>query len=977
MCCAERMPPEQPSTAFDLDGKPSSDGLSPTGTPLDLADALRRIVPSERVLTRPLDLVAFASDASLYRLMPKAVVLAASAGEVAALFRLSHATGVPLTFRAAGTSLSGQAQGDGVLVEVKRHFAGWQVLDQGARVRVRPGSLAGAVNASLARHHRRLGPDPASAAAATVGGILANNSSGMCCGIDQNSYRTLEHISFVLPSGTSLDTAEPGAERVFAEQEPELAHGLMRARADLLADPALAERVRRKHSIKNTTGYALNALLDYDTPLSIFAHLLIGSEGTLAFISEAVMATVPVDPLRATALLLFPDLATACHAVDALRTADASAIELLDRASLAAVADRPGVPPGLTALPPGAAALLVDLTAQDEATLHDRITRAEDSLTTISTLTPALFTTDARLQDEFWRVRSGLFTSVGAARPPGTAVVLEDVAFPAGDLADGVRDLERLHERHGYPAVIFGHARDGNLHFLLTPAFGEPGEVERYAAFMDDLTRLVCVTHEGSLKAEHGTGRNIAPFVRTEWGDVAYGLMRRIKDLSDPTGLLGPGVLLNDDPQAHLRMLKSVPLVDPLVDRCIECGYCERVCPSRDLTVTPRQRIVVLREFARLEQRSSTEALTSAIARDATYAVRDTCAGDGLCELACPVDIDTGALVKQLRAEAHPRAEHDAATRAARSWAMAERIGRGALGFARRTGNVASPRLLSGMTSALRRVTRDLVVPAYLGETPPPAPPLPTTAKDGAVAVYLPACVTRMFGPDERDGLPVPDALVTLARRAGRPVWIPDDVAGTGCGTVWESKGFPQGAATMAAIVVDRAWRWTDGGRLPLVTDASSCALAFDDLASHLEGENAQRWQRIQVEDSIGFVTDTLLPQLGSRLARRPKLASVAVHATCAVQHAGDVDRLSALVAELAETVLLPAPGNCCGFAGDRGFWRPELTESATAPIRAALDQAAPADDHVCTNRPCEIGLSHGTGRPFRSLLALLEERTR
>jgi D-lactate dehydrogenase len=950
---------------------------SPNGTPPDLAAQLRRIVAPERVLTRPLDLVAFASDASLYRLMPLAVVLAASADEVAALFRLSHRIGVPLTFRAAGTSLSGQAQGNGILVEVKRHFTGWQVLDQGAQVRVRPGSLAGAVNSSLARHGRKLGPDPASLAAATVGGILANNSSGMCCGIAHNSYRTLEHISFVLPSGTMIDTSRADAEHAFATSEPDLAAGLLKARADLLADTSLHERIRRKHAIKNTTGYGLNALLDYDTPLSMFAHLLVGSEGTLAFISEAVVNTVPVDPYRATAFALFPDLATGCAAVDTLRTADASAIELLDRASLAAVADRPGVPAGLADLPPTAAALLVDLTAPEAATLTDRVARAEESLRNISTLSPVHFTTDAALQDEYWRVRSGLFTSVGAARPPGTAVVLEDVAFPPADLAAGVADLERLHERHGYPAVIFGHARDGNLHFLLTPAFGVAGEVERYAAFMADLTQLVGVTYEGSLKAEHGTGRNMAPFVRTEWGDAAYALMRRIKDLADPTGLLGPGVLLNDDPQAHVSMLKSVPLVDPLVDRCIECGYCERVCPSRDLTVTPRQRIVILRELARLDRQPATEALTSAITRDATYAVRDTCAGDGLCELACPVDIDTGKLVKALRAKAHPRVEHDAANRAARSWATAERMSRSALRLARRTSAVASPGLLNSLTRALRRVTGDLVVPEYLDDTPAPAPPLPATTKDGAVAVYLPACVTRMFGPGERAGLPVPDSMVTLARRAGRPVWIPDDVVGTCCGTVWESKGFPEGAATMAAIVAERAWRWTDGGRLPLLTDASSCALAFGDLATHLDPENAQHWQRIRVLDSISFVTTELLPHLGDRLARRPKLATVAVHATCAVQHAGDVDTLTALVAQVADTVLLPGAGNCCGFAGDRGFWRPELSESATAPIRTALDATPPADDHVCTNRPCEIGLSHGTGRQFRSVLALLEERTR
>jgi D-lactate dehydrogenase len=953
------------------------------GTPTALADDLRRLIAADRVLTRPIDLIRYASDASLYRLIPRAVVLAADATEVSALFAYTRSRRIPMTFRSAGTSLSGQSQTDGILVEVRRHFDWFEILEDGAAVRAGPGVIAGKVNAALVRHGRKLGPDPASVNAATIGGIVANNSSGMCCGITDNAYQTMRSIEFVLPSGTRIDTAAPGAEATFAASEPALAAALTGLRRRLLDDPDLTATLRRKYAIKNTTGYGLNALLDHETPLGMFSHLLVGSEGTLGFIAQVVLETVPDLRHRSTALAMFPTMRDACAAVAAFRDAGAAAVELLDRASLRSVADRPGVPAGLADLPAGTAALLVEMRTASAAELAVATAAAETAAAGMPVVGGLVFTTDAVRQREYWAVREGLFTSVGAARPTNTSVVLEDVTFPPARLAEGVAALAALFAAHGYPdAVVFGHAKEGNLHFLLTPRFDDPAEIDRYAGFMRAMVDLVAVGFGGSLKGEHGTGRNMAPFVLTEWGPVATGMMRIIKQAADPDGMLNPGVVLSDDPDSFLDHLKSAPTIKVEADRCIECGYCERVCPSRDLTTTPRQRIVIRREMVRqlaIGTPGST-AMADALARDIDYDVRDTCAGDGLCEMACPVDIDTGALVKRLRATDHPPAEHRLANAAAGHWATAERLTRTALLAASTAARVGSPAAVAGATAAVRRLTGDLLVPNWTPATPSAAPALPATAAADAVAVYFPACVNRMFGPPAGE-LSTPAALVALAARAGRPVWIPPDVAGACCTTPWVSKGYPAGAATMAAITLDRAWAWTDHGRLPLVTDASSCASGLTDLGPLIDDIRRQRFAAITVLDSIDFVHDTVLPGLLERGGWHRSDDAIVVHATCSVQHAHNVDRLLGIVGAVTTTVLTPGAGSCCGFAGDRGFWRPELTASATAELARDLRDYevahGPVVDRVSSNRPCEIGLSDGTGSVFGSYLRLLEERTR
>jgi D-lactate dehydrogenase len=442
----------------------------------------------------------------------------------------------------------------------------------------------------------KIGPDPASISAARLGGILSNNASGMCCGVAQNAYHTLRSMTFLLPSGTEIDTSAPDADAKFMACEPQLAEGLLELKRQLETNAQLSARIRAKYRMKNTTGYSLNAFLDYSTPAEIFSHLLIGAEGTLAFIAEAVLETVSDLPVKYTGLLLFADLHEACAAIAPLRDAGAAALELMDRASLRSVEDKPGIPVEIRQLPNAAAGLLVEFQTADLTAVNENAARAQTAVAGLKLLGKPLFTDDPVEQECLWNIRKGMFPSVGAVRASGTTVIIEDVAFPVEHLADAAVDLTRLFEKHGYTnAIFFGHAKDGNLHFVITQGFNTDKEVVRYRDFIDDVVHLVVNKYDGALKAEHGTGRNMAPFVETEWGKDAYAVMQKLKALADPDNLLNPGVILNPDPAAHITGLKRMPVVEAEIDKCIECGYCEPKCPSRDLTLTPRQRIVVRR----------------------------------------------------------------------------------------------------------------------------------------------------------------------------------------------------------------------------------------------------------------------------------------------------------------------------------------------------------------------------------------------
>jgi D-lactate dehydrogenase len=940
------------------------------GTPEPLRSDLTRLLGADKVLTKVSDLVRYASDASPYRFVPRVVVVAEDIDDVSAVLSYAHGKGREVVFRAAGTSLNGQAQGEDILVDVRRFWSGVEVIGDGERARIGPGTTVMRANITLARHGRVLGPDPASAIACTVGGVVANNASGMTAGTTRNSYRTLASLTFVLPSGTVVDTADPRADEELAHAEPALCEGLMEIKREIEQDAELTRRIRAKYEIKNTNGYRLDAFLDGSTPVEIMRGLMVGSEGTFGFISDVVFDTLPLDRKVSTALLFFPSLTAAAAAVPLFNEAGALAVELMDGNTLRASVSVQGVPQDWARLPKETTALLVEFRAPDEERLAGyeesaaRVLEGLELVAPVASVTNA-FTRDAGTIAGYWKARKAFVTAVGGSRPSGTTLITEDFAVPPAQLAQACEALLELQTRHGFDAAVAGHAAHGNLHFLLAFDAGRPTDVERYAAFMDDFCRLTVERFDGSLKAEHATGRNIAPFLELEWGPRATELMWRTKQVIDPDGVLAPRIVLDRDPKAHLRGLKTIPKVEPIADPCIECGFCEPTCPSEDLTTTPRQRIVLRREMMRQPAGSPVEdALIDAYGYDAV----DTCAGDSTCKLACPVGIDTGAFMKGFRHARHSPREERVAAATAKNFKAVEASARLAVAAADRI----SDRLLTAVTQTARKAIRPDLVPEWLPEIPAAAAHrMPRTARVGASAVYYPACVNRIFGTP--GDVSLQQAVVAVSARAGRPVWIPDDVTGTCCATIWHSKGYDEGNAVMANRIVEAAWGWTAGGRLPLVVDASSCTLGIaHEIVPYLTEDNRELHRELTIVDSIVWAADELLP----RLDVRRTVGSAVLHPTCSMEHLGDVASLRAVAEACADEVVVPDDAGCCAFAGDRGMLHRELTESATAK-EAAEVLTRSYDAHLSANRMCEVGMDHATGRSYYSVLIELERATR
>ncbi|MDN4643282.1 FAD-binding and (Fe-S)-binding domain-containing protein [Arthrobacter sp. PsM3] len=939
--------------------------------PLDLAGLRSAVQDPAQVKTRAIDLHANAHDASHFLLIPQAVVTARSAADVGGLLRASAAQGVPLTFRSGGTSLSGQAVTDGVLVDVRRNFRDIEVLDDGARVRVQPGVTVRALNARLARYGRKFGPDPASEAACTIGGVVANNSSGMNCGTVDNTYQTLESLTVVLPSGTVIDTGAPDADRKLRALEPELYAGLAGLAERVRNNADSVRRIRQQFSMKNTMGYGLNSLLDFQGPVDIMAHLIVGSEGTLGFVAEAVFRTIPRLPHAAAGLLVFPDLEAANAALPALVGTGAATVELMDALSLKVGQTLKGTPSVVQDLAVrDHAALLVEYSAGSAGQLAELQRHGEGILPGLGLSAPARFTGDTRERGQLWQLRKGLYASVAGARPQGTTALLEDIVVPVPVLGRTCRELIRLFDKYSYSnSVIFGHAKDGNVHFMLTDGFATAPELDRYSAFTEDMVELV-LAEGGSLKAEHGTGRVMAPFVRRQYGDELYDVMRTIKQLFDPAAMLNPGVLMDDDPLAHLRHIKTAPPVAEEVDRCVSCGYCEPVCPSKDITLTPRQRIVTLRaiESARL---AGDTALVKELEKDYEYESVDTCAADGMCQTACPVDINTGSLVKTLRkADAGPLA-NGAWNAAARHW---DGVTRGA-SLALTVVNKLPAAAIAPPNKAARAVLGKDTVPLYSAELPGGGSVRKRPAPAGDVdAVYFPACVGTMFGPagagPDAAGGGVQYSFEQLCARAGLTLLVPAGIDGLCCGTPWSSKGMAAGQTTMREKTLAALREATRDGELPIVCDASSCT---EGLRQAVESEVPAAGQRaLRMVDAVDFAAEQILP----RLPGHGKLESLALHPTCSSTRMGLNDALGAVAGAVAERVEIPENWGCCAFAGDRGMLHPELTESATAKQAAEVVEMGAAA-HASCNRTCELGMTRATGAQYRHVLELLEELTR
>ena len=926
-------------------------------------DAVADFVPAERIITDPLRLLAYGTDASFYRLIPKIVINVESETEVARILRLAHKAGIDVTFRAAGTSLSGQAITDSVLLRLGEGWLGSRIYDNARRIDLEPGIIGAHANRSLAPFGKKIGPDPASIDTCKIGGILANNASGMCCGVAENSYQTLEELRLVFDDGTVLDTGDDASRRAFLEKRPEIIEGLADLRRRVMADPDLEGRIRHKFKIKNTTGYSLNALVDFEDPFDILKHLIVGSEGTLAFVSRVTYRTVTEHAHKASALMLFPDIRTACEATIILKKQPVAAVELMDRPALRSVQDKDGMPSYLRELSDTAAALLVETRAEDRGTLDAQIEAIKGALSDVPMVRDIEFTPDPREFAKLWNIRKGLFPAVGSVRATGTTVIIEDVAFPIEKLADATLELQGLLEKYGYSeAIIFGHALEGNLHFVFTQDFGDTREVERYRNLMDDVTAMVVDRYDGSLKAEHGTGRNMAPFVEMEWGHEAYRLMQDIKRIFDPKGLLNPGVILNPDPEAHLKDLKPLPAAHELVDKCIECGFCEPICPSRHITLTPRQRITAWREIQRLRNMPEKSSELGKLLKAYGYQGDGTCATDGLCGTRCPVGIDTGKMTKALRAEHATERQKKAADWVGGHFAGVARTVSGTLKAVDTIHAMTGTRFMDASSETLHRVSMRRIprwnpqMPKGLGRIRPE----PVNEANPLKVVYFPSCIARNMGPARGERIdPLPEVTVRILRKAGYEVIFPENMGGLCCGQAFESKGFVAQADAKSAELEDALLGASRNGELPVLCDTSPCLKRMQDVLD----------PRLKLYDPSVFV----LEHLQDKLSFAPRDKRVALHVTCTSRKMGLEDKLVELAGKCASKVVVPQDVFCCGFAGDKGFSAPELNASA---LKTLADKVQDCAEGYSTSRTCEIGLALHGKIPYRSILYLVDECT-
>ncbi|AFQ44801.1 FAD-binding and (Fe-S)-binding domain-containing protein [Desulfosporosinus meridiei] len=936
---------------------------------------ITRFIPYQRVFIDPLYTLGFGIDASFYRLIPKVVVKVLNNDEMSAILKIAQNLKTPVTFRCAGTSLSGQALTDSVLLMVQGAWRHYDVLEEGKKITLEPGILGVEANRYLRSYGRKIGPDPASIDHCMIGGIAANNASGMCCGTADNSYKTVEDMRIIFDDGTILDTADPNSRKAFLQSKPELILQIESIRDELKADPELTMMIEKKYKIKNTTGYSLNAFVDFEDPIEIIKHVMIGSEGTLGFISQITYKTVIEHEHKASALIIYPDMDHACRAVMKLNRDLVSAAEMMDRASLKTMEEEPGMPNYLRTLSETATALLVEVRAENREVLEKRIGEVKERLKVITTVLPIDFTTIKSEYETYWKIRKGIFPAVGGVREQGTAVIIEDVAFPLERLAEATLDLRNILNKFGYvDAIIYGHALDGNWHFIFTPKFETDEEINRYAGLMNEVNELVVKKYDGSLKAEHGTGRNMAPFVELEWGSKAYQLMKRIKSAFDPQGLLNPGVVINDNQNVYLEDLKMMPESHETIDRCTNCGFCQDICPSKNITTTPRMRIILQREISFLKRTGKEPQRLMRLLKDYDYAGNATCATDGLCAKSCPLSINTGDNSKYLRSQAITPTARFIAQRLSKNMNGVTTFMRFGLGAVDVAHSLLGTGLMDTLATKAHTLTKNRIPnwnPWMPGRGSNPKMPAGNTARgmkssgtasmnpDLLKVVYFPSCISRSMGPasKDRDQRPLHEVMSSLLDKAGYEIIYPPNMDNLCCGMPWESKGFFDIADEKSEELEKVLLKASENGKYPILCDTSPCLYRMKRAFK----------SGIELHDSVEFTHDFLLNRL--KLRKLPE--TVAVHVTCSSVKMHLSDKFKAIAEACAEKVVMPDDVHCCGFAGDKGFSYPELNRSALAGLKPSIPEGCTSG--YSNSRTCEIGLSLHSGISYQSLMYLVD----
>ena len=913
----------------------------------------------DRVYTDHLRRYAYGVDASCYSYLPKVVVKAEDEREVRRLIRLCQQCGTPFTFRAAGSSLSGQCSSEDVLIVCNDGFKKMEVIDDGKALKCECGVIGSDANDLLKPYNRKIGPDPATLATALVGGILNNNSSGMCCGTAQNSYKTIRSIRVVLLDGTVLDTSDKKSIEQFLREKPQMVEDILQLRKEILADEELTHLIHHKYKIKNTTGYGLNSLVDFEDIIDIINHLFIGSEGTLGFVSEIVYNTVEDVPHKGCGLMFFSTLNDASLAVVALANMGREkvvAAEMMDYQSLRAVQSLENVPEFVREVPEGTSAILFQTESYSKQTVDENLAFIKEQLKDIPTAIPSLYSQDPKEYDSWWAIRKGILPIVGGQRRKGTTVITEDVCFQIEDFTKGIEMLTELFHKYDFVdgGVIFGHALSGNVHFNITPDFSDPKDTKNFGDLVKEMSERVS-GFGGSLKAEHGTGRMVAPFIEMEWGRKAYEINRRIKAIFDPERILNPDVMITDDPDVYKKNLKAQCVIDDAFTICMECGFCEKHCPSRNLTLTPRQRIALLRETKRLENEGNFT-LASELRKGYEYFGVDTCAACSMCKGLCPLSIDTAQIALSMRRIDPPAPE--LAKKIYDNFSTTLQMCRAGVSLEGIAGSIITQKAISKITEGLHGVTG---VTPYVPKTTPKANRYklknrikPTNFEK---VVYFSTCANRAFKPNQGydDDRSLQQVVESLCNKAHIDIIYPKHIENLCCGLSFEN--YDDVHERAVKDLHDALMKASQNGKYPIVIDHSAC---FNHAFKHMPD--------LEINDISEFLCKYVVPHLDIEKCDE----RVIVHKQCKIKSLNKSQYIEDLARLCTDHVFNIKSFACDGFAGQKGFFTPELNKSATKDLAGEIAEYG-ATLGVSSSSTCEIGLGENGGIPFVGVAFLLD----
>jgi len=903
------------------------------------------------LLNRDIDRLAYSRDASIYRLLPELVVRPKNDADIQQLFKYANDDNKSVTFRATGTSLSGQTVTNGIIAEIAYDWQNIEVKNNGKSILLEPGVIGEHANQRLQKYQRRLGPDPASMKAARIGGIVANNASGMTTGRPCNSYNTVKNIKFILSNGNIYDTSNKQYYDKFVVKEKVLSDGLIIIRKNILEKGLLQNKILDKYRIKNTIGYSLNSFLDYEHPLDIFAHLLVGSEGTLAFISNIELETVPDPPYKSTGLIIFSSIINACSAIHDIKSMGIKALELMDYACLKTAQYLDDSPYGIDSLPIGSSALLCEFQEDSANVLIDLEENLKSVIKKFKGSLAGNFEKEENNRLKLWKIRKNLFTTVGSFRKPGTSVITEDICFDIENLGEAITDLHRIFAKWNfYDAVVFGHAKDGNIHFNLSIDLDSQEGVSNYKCMIDEVVKMTINKYNGSLKAEHGTGRNMAPFVELEWGSELYQIMWKIKKLADPDNILNPGVILNNNSKIHIENLKSMPNVNAKIDLCVECGFCEPVCPSRGFTFTPRQRIGVSRE---LEMQISGETtLSNKLKSEYNFYTEMTCAVDGMCATGCPVNINTGEFVQDLRNQNSGRFGILVAAWISNHFGFTTKSIKFLLKILYLNTKLFGSRVLDS-TFIWANKTSKYKIPAWNTKIAAIRNiPKKNEYGNGKSFIYYPSCISRALGADAENQSLI-DVMGQIAELAEIKLIIPDKIDDTCCSTPFSSKGFYTSEIDMFEKTISLLYEASDQGRISIVVDTSPCTYKFLHPSENISLEINSKWKKLKFIDMIPFLESATKDK-----NIKPLDKEIVIHPTCSTQKMDHMLLMDTIAKRCAKKVILPENSNCCGFAGDRGMIIPQLTKNAVQFNKDQLTSEERKLVGYSSSRMCELGMS-------------------